>query len=98
MEITEQINEFKDFIEGHYRDILMENHRTGKNYLEINYKKLCRYSIDLAQSIIDHPKETFEAFKIAAKEILDLDKVTIFEVRAKNLHDNLSIPIRNIRS
>ena len=55
-------------------------------------------SIDLAQSIIDHPKETFEAFKIAAKEILDLDKETIFEVRAKNLHDNLSIPIRNIRS
>ena len=74
MEITEQINEFKDFIEGNYRDVLMENHRTGKNYLEINYKILCRYSIDLAQSIIDHPKETFEAFKIAAKEILDLKK------------------------
>ena len=98
MEITEQINEFKDFIEGHYRDILMENHRTGNNYLEIDYTKLSRFSIDLAQSMIDLPKETFEAFKIAAKEILDLKKENVFEVRAKNIHENLSIPIRNIRS
>jgi replicative DNA helicase Mcm len=96
MDATETIIKLKEFIEEYYYERLIENIRKGLNYLVIDYRKLSRHDIDLAECFIDDPEGTEKAASLAVGEIGKF-KGDNFFIRLTNTPKSLTIPIRNIR-
>ncbi|MFC1768905.1 minichromosome maintenance protein MCM [Nanoarchaeota archaeon] len=97
MEAKDQIKKFKEFIENHLLDNLMDKVRQGNYWLEIDFVKLSMYEPELAEDLLENPEEVIKAAELAVSEF-DFDKAPEFKVRFLTLLDSQKMMIRNIRS
>ena len=98
METSEQINSFTEFLETHYKALLLEQLSKGHKYVDIDFNELSKFSPDLAEDLLENPEEVLKAGEIAV-ERFDLDKDTKgFTLRIFNLPQSQTQSISNIRS
>ena len=97
MEITEQIDKFHEFFDMIYRNQLHEAVSKGDKSLTINFSDLSKFSLDLAQEIIENPEDTVKAGEIAIEKF-DFQNIKDFRLRIKNLPKTQQVMIRDIRS
>lgn len=100
MDASEQITQFKQFIEREYLPELLENTRQGKRFIIIDFQSLSKFNIELTENLLDNPDEVIKAAQIAIEQI-DIPnnyKNNEFHVRFKNLPNSQEIRIRDIRS
>ncbi len=99
MEIQDQINKLKEFIELNYLETLFHNIRKDIYSLVIDFSKLAEFDPDLAELLIEHPEDTIRATELAIQNI-DLDVSESIDIRARfiNLPKEQQLQIRNIRS
>ena len=53
-----QIDEFKEFFESVYENDLIEISKKGNNFIVVDFSELSRFSVDLAENILNEPIET----------------------------------------
>ena len=97
MDTQEQIILFKEFIEQEYVADLLENARVGNNTLNIDFKRLAKFDVALAEDLLEAPEEVIKAIEIAVEQFDLLTKVR-FNIRFFNLPSSQKIMIRDIRS
>ncbi len=90
----ELLIEAKKFFDYNKKD-LGEPIRRGKNVVYVDFMKLIEFSKLLADEIISYPEETIAIVEQAIEQQGMLRKA---RVRLKNIPENLSIKVRNIRS
>ncbi len=98
MEVDQQIQNFRDFIEQHYHAPLLESVRKGQESLVLDFSSLLGFNTELTEEIIEKPEELLKAAEIAVKEFDLPKKVDKFEIRLKNLPESLKVNISEIRS
>ncbi|MFH1592903.1 MAG: minichromosome maintenance protein MCM [Candidatus Woesearchaeota archaeon] len=95
MEISEQIEKFKEFIELNYLKDLHKQVRKGRGALVIDFSELVRFDPELAEQLLAEPEDCIKAAEMAVDQF-DLGKS--LRVRFRNLPDSEKIEIKNIRS
>jgi len=94
---SEQIKRFQEFLESSYYNQVVENLRKDSKFVIVDFVELSKFDLDLANELLEHPEDTIKAAELAAQQF-DLENITSFKVRFKNLPDSQKIMIRNIRS
>lgn len=98
MEAGDQIRRFQEFFELHHHAGILENIRKNQHFFVIDFKELSKFDSELAEDLLEDPKEVIRAAELAV-ENFELPKSVInFRVRFKNLPETQKIIIRNIRS
>jgi len=95
MEIEEQIQRFKEFLEKQYYAELLEKSRKGEYFIVIEFQKLARFNIQLAELLLDNPEETIKIIELSIEEF-DIKKP--FKVRIRGLGENQKVMVKDIRS
>lgn len=104
--VDEYIETLQDFFETAYKrdlEYLASNYPAERS-IDVDYKKLEAFDLNLAEMLLDNPQIIFEAAKAAIKKIdvgiLDLEGDMKFEptVRFYNLPEEYRIDIRNVGS
>ncbi len=98
MEVNEQIESFKGFIEGHYKSQLYEIVQSGKKSLIISFTNLVDFNPELADDLLDNPEDTIRAAELALEQFDVLGDVKKIAVRFKELPETQKMRISNIRS
>ena len=93
-----QINAFKKFIEINYLDELLENSRKGIKHIIVDFNKLSKQFLELADILLDNPDEVIKAAAMAIEQIELPNNSNGFFVRFKNLPKTQTLDIRDIRS
>lgn len=96
MDVTEQIDKFHDFFDLIYKNQLHHAISKGETFLSINFSDISKFSVDLAQDIIEDPEDTIRAAEIAIEQFGF--NIKNFRLRIKNLPKTQQETIRNIRS
>ena len=68
MNVEEQVKRFQDFLEKEYKAKLAEKIRKGEYFLDVDFSKLTRFDVDLAEATLEEPEELIEAFELAIKQ------------------------------
>jgi len=97
MEPIEQVERFKDFIESNYEKILHEIIQKGTKTLILDFSKLAKFDIELAESLLSEPEEIIKAAELALEQF-DLPEGILLKVRLTNLPKGQKIFIKDIRS
>ena len=97
MEREEIIEKFSEFLNDSYKDVLLITASEGKQAIAIDFSILDKNYPDLANQLLDYPKETLDAMEEAITQF-DLGTETKLKVRFFNLPECRNIRIRNIRS
>jgi len=98
MDAATQVLKFKEFIEQNYMAELMSNVSKGLYFLEINFKFLSLYDLDLANLALDSPEDLIKAGEMAIEQF-DLEKESKpIRIRIKNAPLKERIKIRDVRS
>jgi DNA replicative helicase MCM subunit Mcm2 (Cdc46/Mcm family) len=97
MEREEVVERFAEFLEEVYRKELAEVSLRREKSLDIDFQKLDRFDIDLADLLLEEPEETLPLFEEAAKQV-EPDLVESFRIRFFNLPEGRQIRIRNLRA
>ena len=95
MEVSEQVKRFVDFIEENYKKELLKQVREDKRFLLIDFSKLSKFDIELANDVLDQPEDTLKAAEIAIEQF-DIN-VSNFRIRVKNLSKTSDRDIWKIR-
>jgi len=96
MDVHEQINAFKEYIETNQKAELYEADRKGELFFELDYKKIARFNLDLANEIIEYnPTELIKAAQIAL-ESFDLENKEEWQPLITNLPESTKIPLNEI--
>jgi len=99
MEVQDQIDKFKQFIEINYINKILENIKKEHQSVSIEFNELAVFEPDLAELLLENPEDTLRAAEIAIEGIdLGLDEEKKIKVRFMNLPDEQKFFIRNIRS
>tara|TARA_B100001971_G_scaffold215060_1_gene256934 strand:+ start:3689 stop:5722 length:2034 start_codon:yes stop_codon:yes gene_type:complete len=94
---TEQIKRFQDFIESYYYSQIVENLRKDNKFVVIDFAELSKFDLDLANKLLEDPEDTIKAAELSIEQF-DLEDITGFKVRFRNLPASQNTMIRNIRS
>ncbi|MBI4439812.1 hypothetical protein HY638_02470 [Candidatus Woesearchaeota archaeon] len=97
MEAKDQVKKFREFFEQHELDRLMQQVRSGKFWIEVDFLKLSMFEPELADSLIEDPEEVVKAAELAFAEF-DFEDSKKCKVRFYNLVASQKMFIRNIRS
>lgn len=98
MDLAELIRNAEEFIETFYLEDLQEQLTLDKTFLNIDFSTLAKFSPDVSDRLLEHPKETIEAFELALEKIHLSQKVKNFKIRFFNLPPSRKEKIKNIRS
>jgi replicative DNA helicase Mcm len=98
MNVEEQVKRFQDFLEKEYKAKLAEKARKGEYFLEIDFSKLAKFDIELAEATLEEPEELVEAFELAIKQFDFGESAKKFKIRLSNLPESQKIMINEIRS
>jgi replicative DNA helicase Mcm len=96
MELTEQIEKFREFFDLIYKTQLHEAVSKGDKHLVVNFSDLSKFNLDLAQEMVENPEDTVRAGEISVQN--EFPDVKEFRLRIKNLPKTAQSMIRNIRS
>ena len=97
MDFDKRVSVYQEFIESKYLAELLENVRRGRAWLLLDYRKLARWSPELADDLLDDPDESLKAAEVAC-ESLQLEDPVGVRVRIRNLPKSSKVRIRDIRS
>jgi len=97
IDASEQIKRFQDFLESSYYPQIVENLRKDNKFVIVDFTELSKFDLDLANELLEAPEDTIKAAELAIEQF-DLEAIKGFKVRFKNLPENQTIMIRNIRS
>ncbi len=97
VDASEQIKKFQEFLESYYYSQIVENLRKDNKFVVVDFADLSKFDLDLANGLLESPDDTIKAAEIAIAQF-DLENITGFKVRFKNLPESQNIMIRNIRS
>jgi replicative DNA helicase Mcm len=98
MELTEQINKFKEFFEAALYEELLDRARRGEKHIIITFPELSKYSPELAELLLEDPENLIKAAEQAVQQF-DLGKeIKRFRVRFSDLPETSQIKIKDIRS
>ena len=92
IDISEQVKLFKEFFEQEYKAEILSKESKGEKYLDIDFRKLAKFSPGLADSILDTPEDSLKA---ATSAIEEKDS---FQVMFSNLPNSTEISISEISS
>ena len=99
MEVQDQIDKFKQFIEMNYLKNILENLKKDNYSISMQFTELAIFEPELAELLIESPEDTIRAAEIAIEGIdLGLDEEKKIKVRFFNLPAEQQIHIRNVRS
>jgi replicative DNA helicase Mcm len=98
VEVAEQIQLFKEFIELEYMPVLLERARKGEKYLFIDFSKLSRYNIVLSELLLESPEDVLKAAEMAVEQFDLPNNSKGFVVRIDNLPESQMVRIRDIRA
>jgi len=96
MDVTEQIDKFHEFFDLMYKKQLHQAMSKGDKSISVNFSELSKFSLDLAQALIEDPEDTIRAAEISIEQFGFNTKN--FKVRIKNLPKTQQETIRNIRA
>ena len=92
----DQIEEFKEFFESVYENDLMNIKKTDKQFLLFDFSELSQFNIELAESLLNEPIETFFNAELAVDQLnVSNQKVRL---RVHNIPSTQKTKIRDIRS
>lgn len=97
IDVAEQIQTLKDFIETNSLPQVLEAARTGQTSILIDFAELSRFTPEVADLLLDQPEEVLKAIEIAIEQI-DLPQHKPFQVRLFNLPKTQKMMIREVRS
>ena len=97
VDASEQIKKFQEFLESYYYSQIVENLRKDNKFVVVDFADLSKFDLDLSNGLLESPEDTIKASEIAVAQF-DLENITGFKVRFKNLPESQNIMIRNIRS
>lgn len=95
MEVDDQINVFKDFIEKTYKKEILDIIRKEQKYILIDFAKLSMFSPELAEQLLNDPVDTIKNFELTLD---DSYSTKGFKSRFFNLPESQKLSIRNIRA
>jgi len=98
MDSYQGIEKFKEFLEEYYLDHLLDNFRTGKNFLVIDFRKLLEFDPSLAEKTLDDPDEQLKNASSAVRQFEIPGNMKRFNVRLDNLPDCQKLALGDIRS
>ncbi|PIN70688.1 AAA family ATPase [Candidatus Woesearchaeota archaeon CG11_big_fil_rev_8_21_14_0_20_43_8] len=98
METTEQIRTFQEFLEAEYYEELLSKATKEERFLVIDFRKLTKFSPELAENLLENPTEVLKAGEISIEHIDLPFEAKKFRIRFSKLSDNETICIRDIRS
>ena len=98
MELSDQIETFKDFFSEFYLDHLLERLRKGQKYLEVPFPKLSKFSPELANILLESPEDGVKAAQASLKNMDLQGDIHDFEIRFHELPKTQHLAVRNIRS
>lgn len=97
MEVAEQIEKFKDFIEENYRSNLYKVVREGKRSLIIDFNELSKHDPELAEELLSDPEDLLKAAELSLEQF-DLEETLDIRIRLRNLPDSQEMKIKDVRS
>ena len=98
MELSDQIQCFKEFFEATYLDELLERLRKDQLHLGANFDELAKFNPDLANALLENPDDTIKAAQMSL-QIMDLHgNIKDFEIRFENLPSTQQIQVSDIRA
>lgn len=97
MEVAEQIEKFKEFIEENYKSKLYKVIRQGKKSLVIDFKELSKFDPDLSEQLLSEPEDLLKAAELSLEQ-LNLQETINIRIRITNLPDSQKMRIKDIRS
>lgn len=98
MDATEQVTKFKEFFETLFYRPLLEAVNRGDKHLSLDFAELSKYSVELAEDLLEDPENTLQAAKHTIEQ-MDLGGDTKgFEVRFSDLPETSHLMVRNVRS
>ncbi len=100
MDIEQQIDKFKEFLDLKHKKDIIDNLREGKYFVNVNFQELVKFDPELAEHVLENPSEAFETAELACKslEYFPSEEVQRFKVRFYNLPEKTKVLIRDIRS
>src|SRR3989344_7296158 len=97
MEISEQVERFKDFVGAYYKIKLHEAVQSGKRSIVCDFALLSEFDVELAEELLDDPENLIRAAELSL-ESFDLPKEVLnFRVRFTNLPKSQTIRISDVR-
>ena len=96
MDTAELIQQYKNFLEKEYQAKILDNRRTDKPYLEVDFKKLIKFDHEIAEELLDDPEENIKAIETAAKGIIDDKELKSFQILFFNLPKTQNMPLNDI--
>jgi replicative DNA helicase Mcm len=97
LDASEQIKRFQEFLETHYYPSIVDNLRKDRRFVVVDFAELSKSELDLANELLENPEDTIKAAELAVEQF-DLEMISGFKVRFKNVPESQKIMIRNIRS
>ena len=65
MDALKQINKFQELLEKEYKGKLLEQIRKGRPFLDVSFKKLSKFSPELAEKLLEQPIEVIKAAELS---------------------------------
>ncbi len=94
MEISEQVEKFKEFIETSYLKELHKQASKGRNAIILDVRELVRFDPDLVEELLQNPEDSLKTAEMA----VDQFNLGSLRVRFRNLPESEMIAIKDIRS
>ncbi len=98
IDVTSQIERFKEFIETQYDKKIPNIIQEGKKSLVIDFYDLSKFDVELSDLLLEDPEELVKASEIALSQIGLTDGSSLSKIRFFNLPENQKIKIKDIRS
>lgn len=91
------VKKWRKFIEKYYHEDLLNSVKKGYKSLFIDYSKIARSDLELAEEVLKNPDEIIKQGELCFDEF-DLDTEDKIHIRLKNLPKSQSVMINEIRS
>lgn len=98
MELSEQIEQFQEFLDKFYHAELSEQLLKGKNFLNTDFNQLAQFSPELAEQLLETPEETIKATEIATEQFDVKGNKQHFKIRFFNLPESNILTVSEIAS
>ncbi len=98
MEVNDQIEVFKEFIDTHYKSQLYEVIQSGKKSLILSFNDLILFNPELADHLLDDPENTARSAELAIEQFDLPSEVKGIIVRFNSLPETQKMRISDVRS
>ena len=88
------LQKYEEFLEREYKAKLIENIRKGNNYIEIDFRKIAQFDVELSERLLDDPEESIKLIEEAAKDLMEMEGS--LQALFFNLPESTKIPLNDI--